>query len=166
MTYKYGIATWDTSVWAVTIGGIILSGVMSYRLVTNIFDISMLELFILVSLWLGPIACYLYAPIGYSLSAESISIHRLIGNITIDKSQITSIKRRERFNETTMRIFASGGLFGYFGVFKLKNGDRATLYCTQFKNVIVVKTLKQTFVISPANIEGFCENIAKIRAFL
>ena len=128
MTDKFSIADWDISVWAVTIGAIILSGVISYQFVINIFDLSMLEVFILVSLWLGPIACSLYAPIGYSLSVGSISIHRLIGNITIDKTQIISIEKKERFNETTIRIFASGGLFGYFEIFKLKNGDRATLY--------------------------------------
>lgn len=95
MTYKFAIAAWDTTVWSVTIGSIILLGIMSYQLVINIFDLSTLDLFILVSVWLGPIACSLYAPIEYSISTDSISIHRLIGNVIIGKSQITSIERTE-----------------------------------------------------------------------
>ena len=49
MTYKFAIAAWDTTVWSS--GSIILLSVMSYQLVINIFDLSTLELFILVSVW-------------------------------------------------------------------------------------------------------------------
>ena len=55
----------------------------------------------------------------------------------------------------SIRLFASGGFFGYFGIFKNKNIGKYTMYATELKNLIMVKTAHKTYVFSCRKKEAF-----------
>lgn len=64
---------------------------------------------------------YPSAPRGYTIMDDKITINRIIGNIAINRSEIKLIKVVEKFTDIALRLWASGGLFGYFGLFLLNN---------------------------------------------
>jgi hypothetical protein len=52
-------------------------------------------------------------------------------------------------------LFGSGGLFGYYGLFRTRALGRSTWYVTNRKNRIVLIAGAKTFVLSPDDVDGF-----------
>lgn len=150
---KFQLAPWSRSAWFATI--------ISFAIIVAIFLFSLGQktpLTLNFVICLGPIfLAYLFAPQSYSIVEDKIIIHRLMGNLVIHKTEVISIAVLKNYNEIDYRAMASGGLFGFFGVFVLKNGERATLYCSSLEHVVSIKTANKNYVISPENPEKFCE---------
>ena len=96
----------------------------------------------------------LYAPWRYVISEESLTVKRAIGSVRYRLSEFTSARRLtpEDLKGCT-RLWASGGLFGYYGLFQTNRLGKCWWYVTQ-KNKAVVLTGNKTLVISPDNVEG------------
>ena len=54
-----------------------------------------------------------------------------------------------------VRLFGSGGFFGYYGVFMTSKLGRTTWYVTNRKNAVVVITGAKTLVFSPGDVDRF-----------
>ena len=156
MICKYKIAPFDKMTWIVTISVLVLLGFVTYTVIPldNIIDTT--TVFILLSIWLPILIVYAFSPRGYTVSEQGITIHRVIGSINIPKTDINSIDVVKRIYPG-IRLAASGGLFGYFGVFTLKSGGSAKVYVTRWNCVVLVKTNDETFIISPSEPEDFCK---------
>jgi hypothetical protein len=108
------------------------------------------------------IIAYLYYPKKYLVDSDYLCVVRLIGKIRIHKYEIQSIERM--FSKDLKGVYrkaASGGLFGYFGLFNTgKHGD-IHVYTGSLKDHLVFVKLKsgKQYLFSPQNTQEFCESI-------
>jgi hypothetical protein len=104
-----------------------------------------------------------YSPRGYVVSGESITVRRLIGNVNIPLQGVREARITTpddmRF---CMRLWGSGGLFGYYGRFSTAKLGRSTWYVTDRKNMVVVRTAATTVLFSPDDINGFLAAIGTV----
>lgn len=102
--------------------------------------------FIIFFVWVL-VGVLFFVPRGYSITEQNILIKRLLSDITIAGSDIQSMEEVEK-PDIGLRVWGSGGFFGYLGIFML--GDSyARLYCTRLKNIVLIKTSKRNYLISP-----------------
>jgi len=106
---------------------------------------------IIMMLVLIIIGCWLFAPKSYSIYGGDLIINRPVGNVKIKLSQVTEAKV---LNSSEMwgliRTFGNGVLFGYCGKFYNSKRKHITLYTTQRKNRVLIKTSHcKKIVISP-----------------
>ncbi len=99
-------------------------------------------------------------PQHYMVYENSIQIKRFFKPIEIQFDKIIEIKSLEK-NELSgsIRLFGSGGLFGYFGRFSNKKLGTYFLYAGNLENLLLIKTDKKVYVISPLNSNEFIERL-------
>jgi hypothetical protein len=109
------------------------------------------HLLVLLLLFLILFFCWLYAPIGYIIDDKFLIIKRRKKNISIDFTDITSVKLlTENEIKGGIRMFGVGGVFGYFGLFTFPKIGYCKMFATQRKNMILIETLeKKKFIITP-----------------
>jgi hypothetical protein len=105
---------------------------------------------------------YAYSPRGYLVADGAIIVRRLFGNASLSLQGVREARSAtaEDFSGA-IRLFADGGLFGYYGLFRTSKLGRCWWYLTNKKNVVVVLTEKQTALYSPDDVNGF---LAAVRA--
>jgi hypothetical protein len=103
-----------------------------------------------------------YHPTSYEVTENGLLIHRPIGALTISKDEIVNIESIDpaklRFG---MRLFASGGFFGYFGLYSANSIGRYIRYTGHSKNLIMIETEKKRYVIGP-DTEAFAQVVLKL----
>ena len=83
------------------------------------------------------------------LDDKSIVITHPIGQTVILKSDIIEVRAVERSDiRGSIRLFGSGGFFGWFGIFRNSKFGTYRLYCGQLENLYLVKTLTKKYIIS------------------
>ena len=83
------------------------------------------------------------------LDDKSIVITHPIGQTVILKSDIIEVRAIERSELLgSIRLFGSGGFFGWFGIFRNSTFGTYRLYCGQLENLYLVKTLTKKYIIS------------------
>lgn len=72
-----------------------------------------------------------------------------IGRTVIEKSQVVKIEAIERSDlRGSIRLFGSGGFFGWFGIFRNSKFGVYRIYCGQLENLYHIKTLTKSYIIS------------------
>jgi hypothetical protein len=105
-------------------------------------------------------SCYL--PLKVSVNNESIYIDQIKGGITIHTKTITEIRRyTAEDSKSTIRTFASGGLFGYLGKFKNPQIGDFQMYATDAENRILIRTGNEIYVISCNNPDMLIETVKR-----
>ena len=61
----------------------------------------------------------------------------------------------------SMRLFAMGGLFGFYGLYAVKGLGRMWVYVTRRKKVVIIEN-RNKYVISPERNEEFLEILRKV----
>jgi len=99
---------------------------------------------------------YVYSPRGYKVDGRSIVVKRLVGNVSMP---LDGIRAARRINSDDLRgcirLWGSGGLFGYYGLLRTSSLGRCTWYVTNRRNAVVVIGESKTTVYSPDDIDGF-----------
>lgn len=113
--------------------------------------------FWLAVVWLAFFAAYLWQARFYTLQEDRVIIHRFIGNIVIPLNKIEVVQRVEKLS-ISLRLFGSGGLFGYFGIFQLEQGGRIRFYSTRSADLVVIRADK-VYAISPNDSAEFCQRV-------
>jgi hypothetical protein len=99
---------------------------------------------------------YAYSPRGYVLAGEAIVVKRLIGNIRVPLADIREIRAGTPDDFTgCVRLWGSGGLFGYYGLFRTARLGKCYWYVTNRSKTAIVATQTRTLVLSPDDLEGF-----------
>lgn len=95
--------------------------------------------------------CYGFRPLSYSITKEELIIHRPLSNIRINRSVISSSQIIDRsVTGFTIRTFASGGLFGYFGRFWSSKLGALTYYATDRSNmVLIILKSNKKIIVTP-----------------
>jgi hypothetical protein len=107
---------------------------------------------------------FAFSPRQYLIQDRSVVVKRGIGKVTISLDGI-----REARVATTddlrgaYRLWASGGLFGYYGLFSTPKLGNCWWYVTNRRNAVVVVTAEKTTLFSPNDVTGF---LAAIQAAL
>jgi len=118
-------------------------------IITRSALVGVIELCILVS-------AYLYSPQSYEVSDGTIVIKRLIGTVCLPLDSIRELRigNADDF-KGCIRLWASGGLFGYFGLFRTSNLGKCKWYMTNRRNPVIIVASAMTSVISPNDVPGF-----------
>jgi len=118
------------------------------------------SLFIAAPLLLIILVSYAYSPCGYVIADRSISVQRLAGQVRIALDDIHEARRAAPDDfRGSIRLWASGGLFGYYGLFRTAKLGKSSWYVTNRKNSVVVITGSKTALFSPDDVEGFLSAI-------
>ena len=150
--------TWSMGVTAITAITIIILVASTYFIWTDDFPSSMLWLkYTLIVVFIAGLG---YMPIRLIIENDKITLHRLFDAINIPIKDIIEIKAIEN-SETafSIRIFGSGGLFGYLGKFKNKKLGYYTMYATDINELILIRTARKTYVFSCRNRDEFIESV-------
>lgn len=99
---------------------------------------------------------YAYSPRGYAVSDRAVIVKRLIGNVHIPLERVREV-RRVTTDELTrsIRVWGSGGMFGYYGLFRTSRLGKCWWYLTNRQNAVVVITKSKCALFSPDDVDGF-----------
>jgi len=100
----------------------------------------------------------LFVPTSYVLTKDQIVIKKVCGSIEINKVDIVDVSLAGNELKGSVRTFASGGLFGYFGKYSSPKLGKYNMYAGTMKanNLLVIKLKNgKKYVISPKGIDDF-----------
>lgn len=159
LTYNY---RWNTEVVIITVVGLsIVFGCLILLFINE--SVSVYLKWILGIVIILPI---LYAatwiPISLSINKEKMVLKQLLGHITIPLDDIVRIQKIDKaVLYKSIRTFGSGGAFGYLGNFWNKTLGKYTMYITDRKNLLLVKTHHKVYIFNcnkPEQFESFLTN--------
>jgi PH (Pleckstrin Homology) domain-containing protein len=107
---------------------------------------------------LFPVTLIVWAihPVYYAISDGSINIKRPLGQIKISFEAIDEVRLIEPGDlGLLVRLFGSGGLFGYLGVYSSYKIGKLMMWCTNKEGFILIICGDKKTVISPADPSGF-----------
>ncbi len=102
---------------------------------------------------------FLFSPVCLENDGEHIIIHKVVGRkrIKIEDIAATSIYERNRGN---IRVFGSGGLFGYFGRFHNRKHGHYTAYAGDLDQAFYITTKSnKTYLVSCNNRDEFIRSM-------
>jgi hypothetical protein len=103
------------------------------------------------------------SPRGYAVSGRTLTVRRWIGNARIPLHDIKQARRATADDlRGCLRLFGSGGMFGYFGLFRTSTLGKCWWYATNRQNMVVVITGDQTVLVSPEDVDGFLTAIGPV----
>jgi hypothetical protein len=145
-------ASWDNLVKGVTTGVFALMAIVIaiLGLVSNSLPLvaALITLFGSVLL-----VIFLWAPRGYELHRNLVVVRRPIGDAKIVFSQAAS-----RWNWTWLglRLFGSGGMYGYYGIFTFKGIGTVRMHATNRRKLVLVTNVNgRKYLLSPDDPERF-----------
>lgn len=90
-----------------------------------------------------------YMPIRLTVENGRITLSRLFGAIVLSLDDIIECKAiPESDIEGSVRVFGSGGFFGFLGKFRNKRLGFYTMYATNLNELILIRTARKTYVFS------------------
>jgi hypothetical protein len=99
---------------------------------------------------------YAYSPRGYLLTKDEIVVRRPIGNIRVPLAAVREIRSGTPADFTgCVRLWGSGGLFGYYGTFRTARLGKCYWYMTSRSRSVIIATPNKTLVLSPDDVPGF-----------
>lgn len=102
------------------------------------------------------ILCYGYSPRGYLVGQGSIRVRRFLKDAEIPLERVLAVRRATPEDlKWAIRLWGSGGFFGYYGIFRTSKLGKCTWYSTRRTAQVVVITETQTALFSPDDIDGF-----------
>jgi hypothetical protein len=99
---------------------------------------------------------YAYSPQSYAVRERSIVVKRLIGNVRIPLDDVREVRAAAADDfRGCIRLWGSGGCFGYYGLFRTSKLGKCTWYVTNRRHCVVVITGAKTAVFSPDDVQSF-----------
>ena len=97
-----------------------------------------------------------YSPRGYLLRGRSILVQRLAGAARVALDDVREARRATPDDfRGCIRLWGSGGLFGYFGLFSTAKLGKSTWYVTNRSHSVVLIAGGKTVLFSPDDPERF-----------
>jgi hypothetical protein len=88
-------------------------------------------------------------------SDSGVVVKRLIGNLIIENS---GEPKRWQWTWWGLRLFGSGGLYGYFGLFALKGIGRVWMHATNRHNLVIIEDVRgREYLPSPDEPDKFIQ---------
>jgi hypothetical protein len=105
-----------------------------------------------------------YMPRILEANDKTVKLKRLFGPLRIPLSDIVEAKQISKLTiEDSRKTFGSDGFFGYLGRFKNQILGNYTMYATDLKNLILIRTDKGNYVFSCSRSREFVEFINSLK---
>jgi hypothetical protein len=106
---------------------------------------------------------FAYSPRGYTVADRSILVRRIAGQVRVPLDEVRELRRATDDDlRGCIRLRGSGGLFGYYGLFRSSKLGEFTEYVTSRSNSVVLITGSKTVLFSPDDVDGFLNAIRAI----
>jgi len=110
----------------------------------------------------GIAIAWAWSPRGYALTEDALVIRRLIGKVKVPLAGIVELRpARSEDLRGAVRLWGSGGLFGYYGLFRTSALGDCTWYATNRSRMVIVVSSGNTILVSPDDTEGFLSALRK-----
>jgi hypothetical protein len=140
------------------ISGCVCLGMLAVVYAVHNFAMDLLAFLVLM-------LCVTYSPRGYVIEGHSILVKRLAGAARIALDGVREVRRATPDDlRGCIRLWGSGGLFGYYGLFSTSKLGKSTWYVTNRSNCVVLITAAKTFLFSPDDPDGFLATIDAVAA--
>jgi hypothetical protein len=101
---------------------------------------------------------FAWSPRGYELSGQSLIVKRLAGNRTVPLEGLREVRAVSSDDlRGSIRLWGSGGMFGYYGLFQTTKLGTCNWYVTDKSKLVVLITAAKTVLVSPDDRERFIE---------
>jgi hypothetical protein len=102
-------------------------------------------------------------PVKIKLDDEKIFVNQVKSGFSIPYNEIMEIRNYSKHdNQNTIRVFGSGGVFGYIGKFENPQIGNIQMYVTDSSNRILIQTSKgENYVISCKNPNVFIDKLKR-----
>ncbi len=101
-------------------------------------------------------AAWAWSATSYSIEDGFLVVHRFIGNIRIPIASIQDVAIATPLDLSgSLRVFGSGGAFGYYGRFKSPKLGSSRWYMTNQANAVIVTSDFGKMLLSPDDVDGF-----------
>ena len=108
---------------------------------------------------------YGYSPRGFEISDGAFRVKRLMGDVVFPLTSLRFVRDANPADfRGSVRLWASGGLFGYYGLFWSKALGKSKWYVTDRSKAIVLTNGSQTVLVSPEDHDGFVAAIERADA--
>jgi hypothetical protein len=101
---------------------------------------------------------------GYSISSESILVHRLLWSTTLPQTGLESAEVDLEAMRGSIRTFGNGGAFSFTGFYYNKRLRSYRAYVTDPHRAVVLRYADRRVVLSPATPEDFVNDLALAKA--
>jgi hypothetical protein len=138
------------------ISTIVCLGLLAVMFAVHSIALGCLSLFVM---FLG----YAYSPRRYALEGRAIVVTRLIGTVRIPLDDVREARKATADDfRGCIRLWGSGGLFGYYGLFSTAKLGKSTWYVTDRSNAVVLITAAKTILVSPDVPDGFLAAVGSV----
>ncbi len=104
---------------------------------------------------------YVFSPQGYAVIDRVLLVKRLVGEVRIPLNELKEVRAVTPEDlKGGIRLWGSGGLFGYYGIFRTSKLGKCRWFVTNRRKMTVVVTASKTTLYSPDDVDGF---IAAVR---
>jgi hypothetical protein len=108
---------------------------------------------------------YGYSPRVFEISDGAFRVKRLMGDVVFPLTSLRFVRDANPADfRGSVRLWASGGLFGYYGLFWSKALGKSKWYVTDRSKAIVLTYGSQTVLVSPEDHDGFVAAIERADA--
>jgi len=105
---------------------------------------------------------FAFSPRDFEISSGTFRVKRLIGDVVFPLTSLRFVRDTTPADfKGCVRLWASGGLFGYYGWFWSKALGKSKWYVTDRSKAIVVTDGSQTILVSPEDRDGFLAAIER-----
>ena len=141
-----------------TVGVFILIG--SLTLIFSLIANNFLLIVSLLILYGGILALpFLWAPRGYAIRGDGILVKRAIGDAKII---VAEPPQRWSWTWWGIRLFGSGGLYGYYGYFAFRGLGKVLMYATNRHKLVLIRDDRgRRYLISPDNPQEFIKQLRR-----
>lgn len=110
------------------------------------------------------VLAHLLHPVSYTISPEGITINRIMFSFCIPIGDITKIKKVSYSDLfINIRLFGSGGFWGYFGIFYSTVYGKINMQASNMENMILISTSdNKKYIISPDNQQEFIDTLNSV----
>jgi len=107
---------------------------------------------------------FLWAPQRYLVRGNLVTVQRRIGDVSI---LVSREPERWRWTWWGLRLFGSGGLYGYFGYFYMRRIGTVRMYATNRHNMVLLVDEKgRKILVSPNEADRFIQQLKLAQAHL
>jgi hypothetical protein len=97
---------------------------------------------------------------GYSLSSDSILVHRLLWQTVLPRAGLESAQVEPEAMRGSIRTFGNGGAFSFTGFYYNKRLGSYRAYVTDPRRCVVLRYANCRVVLSPGNPHDFVSDLA------
>jgi hypothetical protein len=101
----------------------------------------------------------LWAPQRYLVKGNLVTVQRRVGDVRI---LVSREPEHWKWTWLGLRLFGSGGLYGYFGYFYMKRIGSVRMYATNRHNMVLLVDEKgKKILVSPNEVDRFIQQLKK-----